>query len=120
MKEEIIEVDLEKNNEEIRDNNVNMPNFFNEFDKVMNMFYSLETGSKNPIEKIFPELVLGMKTELSQKIEIHNFFSECLEEGDIEEAIILTKEKFDLPNDYEMTINLKIIFTEKPIIRAKK
>src|SRR5579863_10344515 len=123
--EEIIEVDnLEKNNgDKIPPINFSGINDFLKFtslfaNRVANLAENIQTDiNENP--KI--NLNYALKNIfLPQQEEIQNFFAECLEEDSIEEAIILTKENFNLSDDYKITVNLEITFAENAVIRVKK
>jgi len=129
--EEIIEVEnnLEKNNgEKIPPINFSGINDFLKFtslfaNRVANLAENIQTDiNENPkINLNSTKINSALKNIfLPQQAEIQNFFAECLEEGSIEEAIILTKENFNLSDDYKITVNLEITFAENAIIRIKK
>jgi|SRR5579862_4583064 len=128
--EEIIEVDnLEKNNgDKIPPINFSGINDFLKFtslfaNRVANLAENIQTDiNENPkINLNSTKINSALKNIfLPQQAEIQNFFAECLEEGSIEEAIILTKENFNLSDDYKITVNLEITFAENAVIRVKK
>lgn len=101
---------------------------FSEIDKFLNLTSLLVDETRNRMgmrikkDKRENSLLQDQDTNenLFSQIEIQEFFAEILEESNIDEAIILTKENFNLPNNYKLKVNLEITFAENTIIKMLK
>ena len=77
----------------------------------VNTFEQEVNTADEKVENIFTKAFGGDTWNKVQKeVEINLFFQECLKSGPISEAKLLTKEKFDLPDDYTMKVQFEVDF----------
>lgn len=60
------------------------------------------------------------RTRISREIEIKAYFMEQLQNLGMEDAIVLTKERFDRPDDYSLKIEMNVSFALTDVRKAEE
>lgn len=90
--------------------------FGDAFSKVSNMVsapkkegQSEEEHMSDLMKQLFGE---DMAAKMQKATEVKKFFEDVLRESSFAEAICLTKEKYDLPDDYSFELKLRVTFSK--------
>ncbi len=89
------------------------------FEKVSNMISAPKKEGQSEEERMSDCMKQLFGEDIAAKIqkasEVKKFFEEVLQESSFAEAICLTKEKYDLPDDYSFELKLRVTFSNRKI-----